>query len=63
MAEPNPLDPLLGDLRRLIIDLMDKHQYWEVRIHGSDGLARVETIRQEKLKYKLRPTDNSPNKN
>ena len=55
MPEPQPLDIMVRDLRGLIIELMAKHQYWEVRIHGSDGIAHVETICQEKVKYPLRP--------
>jgi hypothetical protein len=65
MAEPNPLDPLLMDqlLRKvggLIIELSANHKYWEVRIHGSDGIARLETICQEDIKHPLRPTVKKP---
>lgn len=65
MAEPNRLDPLLVDqlLKKvggLIIELSADHKYWEVRIHGSDGIARLETICQEDLKHPLRPIGKKP---
>lgn len=40
------LDRLLVDLRALLEPLAAQHKYWEVRIHGSDGRARVEIIYQ-----------------
>ena len=40
------LDRLLVDLRALLEPLAAQHKYWEVRIHGSDGRARVEVIYQ-----------------
>lgn len=40
------LDRLLLDLRTLIEATAAQHKYWEVRIHGSDGKARLEVIYQ-----------------
>lgn len=55
MPESLHLDPLFADLRVRLNELAHKHKYWEVRIHVSDGIARIETICQEPNKYALRP--------
>lgn len=45
-AKPVHLDRLMLDLRTTIEQAATQHKYWEVRIHGSDGRARVEIIYQ-----------------
>jgi hypothetical protein len=39
---PIDTEPLLRALRKLIIDLMEEHQSWDVRIIGYDGNVRLE---------------------
>lgn len=44
--EPVQFDSLLADLRKLFEAIAAQHKYWEVRVHGSDGRARIEVIYQ-----------------
>jgi hypothetical protein len=53
MAEVKPLECLLVDLQTAIEKIRVDHRFWEVRIYGSDGQARVEIIVQQRAKYDL----------
>jgi len=48
------MERLVGDLQRVIEELQVDHKFWEIRIHGSDGIARLEIVFQERNKYDLR---------
>ena len=50
-----PLECLLVDLQTAIEKIRVDHRFWEVRIYGSDGQARVEIIVQQRAKYDLTP--------
>lgn len=49
------VDMLIRDVRRQVEQLAEQHKYWELRIHGSDGQARIEVVYQGD-KYDYRPT-------
>jgi len=53
MAEVKPLECLVNDVEAAIEKLRRDHRFWEVRIYGSDGQARVEIIVQQRAKYDL----------
>ena len=48
-AKTVQVDRLLLDLRTVIEAVAAKHKFWEVRVHGSDGIARIEVIYQSEL--------------
>lgn len=49
------VEELMELIRRQALALIEKAEFWEIRIHGGNGKARVEVIQQvEPVRY-LRP--------
>lgn len=46
VQKPVSFERMLRDLRPLLESLAMQHRFWEIRIHGGQGMARVEVIYQ-----------------